>query len=213
MLDPDHHKANELVAALNAMNYQSWPRSVGTSPPGKLAPYSLEKRILDLFREIQTTSKRHQPTVLDVRQVQKSLHPDHKLLCYYFMNDDLHAFVLDKKDLSVHTNISSQDLLWRRWKLFQFQLERSRLDPGSSLQNCEAHLEDFFDNLVGPLYRSLKDAKTITIIPHGWLHGFPFHCLRDKHGYLVERHQFTYGPALRFFFILRGRSAIIKEFC
>ena len=195
VLDPDHGKAKELAAALNAMNYQSWPRSVGTSPAGNVAPYSLEKRILDLFREIQTTGKRYQPQVFDVKRIQEELHPDQKLLCYYFVDDDLQAFVLDKERLSVHIKISSHESLWRRWKLFQFQLERSRLNPDVSLQSCEAHLEDFFDSLMGNFYSRLQDAKIITIIPHGWLHGFPFHCLRNNRGYLVERHQFTYAPS------------------
>jgi CHAT domain-containing protein len=50
--------------------------------------------------------------------------------------------------------------------------------------------------LLGPLKKRLITSRILTIIPHGWLHTFPFHCLKDEDGFLVDRYSFSYAPSI-----------------
>jgi CHAT domain-containing protein len=60
------------------------------------------------------------------------------------------------------------------------------------------------------LEERIAGTQILTIIPHGWLHTFPFHCLRDDQGFLGDRYKFSYAPSISVYAHCLQRKSIAK---
>lgn len=72
-----------------------------------------------------------------------------------------------------------------------------------SMDRC---LQQLYDAIVAPLSSVLPETGSLVIVPHGSLHGIPFHALYDGTGYLAERYTITYAPSAGVFEACRRSS-------
>lgn len=207
--DPRHQKLEQTLAQLASVRHESWRRSIGsTTASDSNLEQNLQTRVLRLMREGQRLGERGQHEAPPIEAIQRSLLPDQTLIVYYIISNMLHAFVLDRDGLEAFPCIADEAELRQRAHFFYFQIERARLNPQTaSPEACLQHLSWFTERLMKPLYAKLRDKKLLTIIPHRWLHGFPFHCLMDSEGLLAERHGITYAPAASVYLHCVGAKA------
>lgn len=189
--------AMKLFAELASLRSESWRRTIGASHNSSDAARErqLEQRLLHWMRQSQSARPAEEREPLTLRSVQDVLAPDQSLISYYVIDDAVHAFVLDRSGLSTHPSLVRLSSLLPRWQFLRFQLERARIDPAASAEASYAHLQLLYDALLQPLVARLEKSRLWTIIPHGPLHAFPFHCLRDSQGFLADRHSFSYIPS------------------
>src|SRR5262249_40583835 len=86
-------------------------------------------------------------------------------------------------------------------RLLQFQLSRFRLGAryaeasGARMRDAtEAHLAELYAELVAPV-RDRLEAAHLVVVPHGFLHGLPFHALVDGARSLVDEFTISYAPS------------------
>ncbi len=189
--------SQKLATEVNALRSDSWRRTLAVSSnPGQWKRHNREKRILQILRRVQRLRKDQAVVSTKIKDIQKLLLPEQTFISYYRIDDSLHAFVVDSNGLTVHPEIAKNSELISSWHFFRFQLERGRTDPQTSLKASETHLAMLYTKLLEPLKERIESARILTIIPHGWLHTFPFHCLQDEHGFLADRYMFSYAPSV-----------------
>lgn len=195
--DPQHQQLEQTLAQLASVRHESWRRSIGSTTASDSAlEQQLQNRVLKMMREGQRRGDKEQQETPSIEAIQLSLSPDQALIIYYIISNSVHAFVVDRLGLEAFPSIADETELRQRAHFFYFQIERARLNPQTaSPEACIQHLKWFEERLVKPLAGKLRDKKLLTIIPHRWLHGFPFHCLMDSEGLLAERFGVTYAPA------------------
>ena len=104
--------------------------------------------------------------------------------------------MIDSGGITAFPNLARNSELISSWHFLRFQIDRGHSDPQNSLASCDSHLHALYKQLFAPLMEKLQNTNTITVIPHGWLHALPFHCLRDEQGYLADRFKFSYAPSV-----------------
>ena len=174
---------------------ESWRKSIA----GTASSETDETRILKMLRTLQHAKRFNIPKTIRIKEVQKKLKSGEVLVSYYWIGKLLSAFLLDSKGLEAFHAIAHEEDVARTFQLLKFQLERMRHDPSATTTDCEIHLKELFTLLIQPLYSRLKDSRMWTIIPHRWLHGLPFHCLRNEEAYLIDSYHFDYVPSASIF--------------
>jgi len=86
------------------------------------------------------------------------------------------------------------DRLAMQWNRFRLGADHVARHRGVLEQSARAALADLYDRLVRPLADDL-DGDQLIIVPHGPLHGVPFHALYDGQSYLIERYEISYAPS------------------
>jgi CHAT domain-containing protein len=186
---------DRLAAELNAIRSESWRRNVSDSARSD-SSQETEKRIVQLLRRAQRLNSTKDAKLPKVSQIKKLLLPGQSILSFYRIGDALHAFVIDGDGITAFPNVARNSELISSWHFLRFQIDRGQLDAENSLASCDLHLHSLYKHLFAPLMAKLQNTKMITVIPHGWLHALPFHCLRDEQGYLVDRFKFSYAPSV-----------------
>jgi CHAT domain-containing protein/tetratricopeptide (TPR) repeat protein len=186
---------NRLATELNVLRTESWRRNVSDTARSS-SSVNPEKRVVQLLRRAQRVNKPKQPKVLKVSEIKKQLLPGQAILSFYRIGDSFHAFVIDSSGISAFPNLVRNSELISSWHFLRFQIDRGHIDPQNSLASCDSHLHALYKQLFAPLMEKLQKMNMITIIPHGWLHALPFHCLRDERGYLADRFKFSYAPSV-----------------
>jgi CHAT domain-containing protein len=199
-----------LATELNAIRSESWRRNVSDSSDPR-SSQEAEKRIVQLLRRAQRSNPTKDAKLPNVSQIKKLLLPGQSILSFYRIGDALHAFVIDDGGITAFPNLARNSELISSWHFLRFQIDRGQLDPQNSLASCDSHLHALYKQLFAPLIGKLENAKMITVIPHGWLHALPFHCLRDEQGYLADRFQFSYAPSVSVYAHCLQRSSDLSN--
>ncbi|MCI0444538.1 CHAT domain-containing tetratricopeptide repeat protein [bacterium] len=186
---------DRLATELNAFRSESWRRNVSDSG-GSPTSLEAEKRIVQLLRRAQRLNSAKDTKLLKVSEIKRQLHPEQSILSFYKIGDSLNAFVIDSSGITAFPNLARNSELISSWHFLRFQIDRGHSDPQNSLASCDSHLHALYKQLFAPLMEKLQNTNTITVIPHGWLHALPFHCLRDEQGYLADRFKFSYAPSV-----------------
>ena len=186
---------DRLATELNAIRTESWRRNVSDSG-GSPTSQEAEKRIVQLLRRAQRLNSAKDTKLLKISEIKRQLHPGQSILSFYKIGDSLNAFVIDSGGITAFPNLARNSELISSWHFLRFQIDRGHSDPQNSLASCDSHLHALYKQLFAPLMEKLQNTNTITVIPHGWLHALPFHCLRDEQGYLADRFKFSYAPSV-----------------
>jgi len=56
-------------------------------------------------------------------------------------------------------------------------------------------LQALYRRVIGPIEDLLEEGDRLVVVPHGALHGLPFHAFHDGAGYLVDRYAITVAPS------------------
>jgi CHAT domain-containing protein len=164
----------------------------------------VEKEYLRAHRQLQLASvdvdETYMPSGLRVQDIQALLEDDEQLVEYVTARDEVLAFVVDRKQfwsvrcLASRAEVEEQvDRLRFQWSKFgPAGFETLYADQVSAC--TQRVLRALYDMLFEPL-ESLLTASKLTIVPHGILHGIPFHALYDGEQYALDRWECVYAPS------------------
>ncbi len=128
------------------------------------------------------------------------LDPGETIVEYFISGNDVYIFVIDRNGLEwVHRpgiaaemeqewthlerHLVSCSVKWEQLSRISQHLERT----------AHVHLRSLYDGLIKPVQDHL--GRNLIIVPHGFLHGIPFHALHDGNAYLSEHHSIVYSPS------------------
>jgi hypothetical protein len=147
---------------------------------------------------------------LDVR----AFGPGEIVLEHVVAGEALHLFVIEDGDVEVIADLASTAEVRDAVDLLRFHLGKGALgaphDPavGRFAQAAlRGHLARLEDMLLARTWDRLQD-KLVRIVPHGVLHGMPFHALERDGVALVDRAVVAYAPSLAVMQLLASRKAM-----
>jgi len=134
-------------------------------------------------------------------EVQRALHQDDMLIEYFSTGDSIGALCVRVNDVQVFPRLASTEEVASLAARLRFQLNACGrhgrewvANQGERLlSGTQSYLHALHDQVVRPL--DLAGSRRLLIVPHGVLHGLPFHALHDGRGYLLERHEVAMSPS------------------
>ena len=132
------------------------------------------------------------------------------------MGDIVCAWVISPQGIRFHPTFGRVEAVTfaaRRWR---YQLQQvtgaANLPRGSSAfqTGAEDALRDLYDLLLKPIAADLN-ADKIILVPHGLLHGLPFHAFYDGDAPALERWEFTTAPSAAIWYARARRRAETKQ--
>ena len=173
-------------------------------------------------RELLKYSREHDPTddlsaeqqlarTPTVEQVRKYLPADLTILEYFQAQGQILVILLSRDKFQV-VRLGEFSQVSTIMELLQLQLSKLRLDPeyvtrfaSGLLNSTQAHLQELYDLLIGPIRGSLAGSRLV-IAPHGMLHSLPFHALFDGSRYLIDEFTVSYAPSASVYALCQARS-------
>ncbi len=137
---------------------------------------------------------------IDAGRTRALLDHDTALVEYFIAGDELIAFVVRPDELRCIRGLAGAAELQELVELTRFQLERPLAygrDAANTIliQDVQRELRNLHRILLAPLMDAIGPARRLVVVPHGVLHGVPFHALYDGHRYLVEDREILYTPS------------------
>jgi CHAT domain-containing protein len=199
-----------------------------SAPRGRQADADqLRSRIAECERELitaLTTSHRADPdgpgsfSVYDFRAelIHELLNEHTAVLEYFTIRDALHLFVVTRRELR-HIPLGQMDELRRVRRLLRLQMAKGHHFATRATCGEEAwiavtllHLRRLYDILIAPAERWLTPGHW-AVVPHGDLHGLPFHALHDGSCYIIDQHTISYAPSASILHLCCSRDAAKSE--
>jgi tetratricopeptide (TPR) repeat protein len=123
------------------------------------------------------------------------------LVEFYAVGSALLAFVVSDGGLHLR-RIASLDRVSRLADNLSFQIGNMSMHAEYVASNldrlrvtAERSLQQLYRAIVAPLEDVLTGVDRLVVVPHGPLHGLPFHAFHDGTGYLAERFTIAYAPS------------------
>lgn len=136
---------------------------------------------------------------LPASAVRGRLDADTALVEYFIAGDELLAFVLRRDAIRGCARLGSARRVGAVVSRLLFAMRRAtRAEARGRDIRAEAdmpELRELHDLLIAPLARHLGDAPRVIVVPHGVLHGVPFHTLFDGSRHMIERHRVWTAPS------------------
>lgn len=164
---------------------------------------SIRKRIAHAETELRRQlSGRHsglaELAVPQIEEILAGLPGGARLIEYFCAHGEFHAIVVGGGRI-VARRTGSAAQLTRLLRFLQFHLSGVRAQVSGadarSLAHVTEHLQELYRELIAPLAGDLAGAEHCVVVPHGPLHGLPFHALHDGAAFLGERMTFSYAPS------------------
>ncbi len=204
---------NGLRETLNALYRQLEEQEL--RPEAAKKQTGLQARIESVEAELRLALENRQAEVRPsplptVESVHRSLPAGTALVEYFLAGGQFHAFAFQDGATKAYSLAREADVL-RQVRYLQFQLARVRqaIALGQRLsvkatETCQ-HLNALHEMLVAPI-AGIPDARHCVFVPHGILHGLPFHALFDGRRYLGENAAVSIYPSAAVF--LRQGEAV-----
>ncbi len=148
---------------------------------------------------------------IELDAIRSILPADAMLLQYYRVRDTFHACMLTRDSLKI-APVGSVPELRRLLQLLRFQLSKFRLGADyvhtfhkQLLEATNAHLQEFYRQLVAPIAKDLKGEHLI-VAPHDFLHYLPFHALLDGAEHLDQRYSISYTPSASVYYLCSTKN-------
>ncbi|HMV47748.1 MAG TPA: CHAT domain-containing protein [Blastocatellia bacterium] len=166
-----------------------------------------ERELAEVTRQLQATDANFlwlEPTGgMTVEELRTLLARDEAVIEYYFDDETLKIFFIDRQSLQVVESpygVSQIGELIRklRFHMCKFQYGQVYLTLHSErlLEDVNDCLSQLRQALYDPVANLAKDRRLI-FIPFGLLHNVPFQALFDGEKYLIEGHEITQAPSAR----------------
>ena len=166
-----------------------------TDLEGALAQAS---RQLELAQASEDASRR---TIDELALARTPLPAGDVLLEYYCVGSDLLAFVRRGVEVELRPVADMEDVEALVDKL-SFQIGKCSLGSDYVMANLETLrrgidrcLQSLYRKIVEPIADLLRDGDRLVVVPHGALHGLPFHAFHDGEGYLLDRFAIAVAPS------------------
>ena len=218
---PTHHK---LVQELNALREElNWytrtiqlqeARAANLRDPHleklRRSARNCERQLAEVMTRLRVEDQEYANlqagASIDLDAIRSAIPADAMLLQYYRVGDIFYASLLTRSSLKMEPLGHAADLR-RELQLLRFQLSKFRLGPDyvrtfqhQLLQATNAHLQEFYRQLIAPIEKHLHAAHLI-VAPHGFLHYLPFHALFDGRQYLNSRFSISYTPSASVYYL------------
>jgi tetratricopeptide (TPR) repeat protein len=123
------------------------------------------------------------------------------LIEYYCVGPDLFAFVRRGDTVELRAIAPIEDVEALVDKL-SFQIGKCSLGTEYVMGNLDnlrrginRCLQSLYRQVIGPVEDLLVSGDALIVVPHGALHGLPFHAFHNGEQYLVDRHAITVAPS------------------
>lgn len=221
-------EVRKLQADLNATYGQLLGGTHGGRPEG-VPPAELRGRAVELERRIsrlrlRAPSAKPDPFAPPPEQDHPQDHPapDVPLLSYHAAGDEIVAFVVAGENVRVARGLGSVASVANLLRQLEAQWDYLGVGPEFARRNMAALegsarrvLAALYDELVEPVEGLLREVAPpgenapggLAVVPHGPLHGVPFHALFDGEKYLLDRFVFSYAPSARVHALLQERTS------
>ena len=166
-----------------------------------------EQALAEVVRQAQIFDAdfvlRQNPSGLTVTELRGLLDEDETVVEYYFDEDALKIFVIDRERLNViHARACRHELreliLELRFHFDKFRYGQQYIDASFTTlrESANACLRELYEALFAPVASVIAGRKLI-FIPFDLLHNVPFHALFDGEAYLLDRYEVAYAPGAR----------------
>lgn len=164
---------------------------------------------LDFVSADVATGQTHIP----LATLQSSIPKGTILLQYFFVEDDLTIFCIERENFTVHQVHFSLENLQELVRQFNFQISKFHLGTRFRerhrrlLQNgIDLVLHQLYQLLIAPVAGLLENVDHIIVVPHQVLHNLPFHAFYDGKRYLLETFGISYAISATFQHKVRQRQ-------
>jgi len=174
-----------------------------------------EDQLVKAFAQVQTVDREfanlQSAKTISVEQLQKALPKDAMLVEFYAARDTFYACLVSRDRLKI-IPVAQVMPVREKLRLLQLQLAKFRLGPEyvdrlekPLLQATQAHLEELYELLIGPIREQLI-AEHLILVPHTFLHYLPFHALSDGKRYLIDDYSISYAPSSSIFALCQEKQ-------
>ena len=171
-------------------------------------------RDLELAQADDGAERRH---VDEAALAETPLPPGDVLIEYYCVGQDVLAFVRRGADIELRTIADVDDVEALVDKL-SFQIGKCALGVEyvlGSIDKLRAGIDRCLQALyrlaIAPIADLLTEGDRLIVVPHGALHGLPFHAFHDGNGYLVERFAIAVAPSAAVMHACRKQAGPIGD--
>lgn len=181
----------------------------------RLGALTAERRrtLRDLWKEDPNRAALNGGVPLDPLEALDSLGHDEAVLEYAEAGGWFHAFVIGPEGIEACCRLARVEEVRAAADLLRFHLGKGCLGEGHLARfggfvadALRAHLERLHDLLLGPVLSRLE-RRSVRIVPHGLLHGLPFHAFESGGTALLDRAVVSYAPSLAVAALLRRKRA------
>ncbi|MFN8637817.1 MAG: CHAT domain-containing tetratricopeptide repeat protein [Chloroflexota bacterium] len=188
---------------LTAYEGNAAPSGEALSRSGKSESIAdLERELARASRDLELASGAGTRQRIDqIALAEKPLSAGEVLVEYYFVGGELVAFVRrgSETQLRVVADVADVEALVDK---LSFQIGKCSLGTAYVMSNIETLrkgvnrcLQQLYKQMLGPIEDLLTEGDRLIVVPHGALHGLPFHAFHDGEGYLVDRYAITVAPS------------------
>lgn len=153
------------------------------------------------------------PAVPAASELQAALLPNEILVEFSVVHGKVCAFVVTSKGIHLRRSLASVDDVRHVSRRLRYQLERASWANAAHTQHHAPRflsaVQDVLANCYDLLLRPLEDlltAEKLVLIPHGDLHGLPFHAFWDGERSALDRWEWVFAPSAAFWHANRRRK-------
>lgn len=192
---------------LNVLDPRDQQRLAGSGQLESVEIMTLEQAYRAALRELEQSEEVGLFTlgrVVTAETLQSALRSKETLIEYYLLEETVCAFVVTEGRLEFRSALASLSEVRDAARRLRYQLPRAGLlseyagrHAGQMLASTVSALQRLYDLLLRPL-SDLLTTERIIVVPHGALHGLPFHAFHDGESYTLDRWEFVYAPSASF---------------
>lgn len=192
-------------------------RTATTADRYRRAVVKCERQIAQLFRRLEVSDSSfaeiHRMKAASATDLRDSLDPGETAIEYFITGNQVSAFVATTRGVKVARGIAARRDVEHSLQSLRFQIEKFNYGAryvdahfGQLRRAADEHLSRLYEAVFEPVAQMIEGDRLV-IIPHGALHYVPFHALRDRSGYLVDRFEISYAPSAAVLRLCRARRA------
>jgi CHAT domain-containing protein len=149
-------------------------------------------------------SERRTSDITGLDELQGALDEDETLVEFYVGAGHISAFLVTRDRTRLCHRLASAEVVGQAARRLRYHLQRIALAPSYAGRHSAAlhtGVTDvtacLYEMLWRPLERAIRTEK-VTVVPHGLLHGLPFHAFGGLKQAVLDRWEVVYAPSATF---------------
>ena len=191
---------------LNALDAGEARRVGTTDTADRKALEVLEREYRDALQQAESDANTSAalpalPPVVPAATLQSALRDREALLEYYITGETVCAWIITPDALHVVPDVARVEEVTYAARRWRYQLQQVHWGGDFAVRQAarfQSGAEDALRSLYDLLLRPLADyltADSLIVVPHGLLHGLPFHAFYDGDAPALERWDFLTAPS------------------
>lgn len=132
-------------------------------------------------------------------EIQRSVPEGTALIDYFTADGTICALVMTRRRITAYTDLARVEDVRSVQRRLRYHIQKVFLGCGYTRPHASGliagtldPLRKLYDLLLRPMV-ALASSDRLVIVPHGVLHGLPFHAFHDGEAYLLDRREVTYA--------------------